>query len=1149
MVVLTEISEESSYNYDVFLSFRGADTRNNFTDHLLKALREASIRTFFDDAEIRIGETLKPELENAIKSSRASVIVLSKNYASSTWCLDELALIMEQRRTSKHIVFPIFYHVMPSDVRKQRNSFGDAMAEHTQRMETELNSEKRSEWAHRIEKWKKALTEVADMKGKEANGRETKLIEEIVKDISSRLELHKRSDIPKLIGMESSVRTITSFLNDASSHTTDVLTICGMAGIGKTHLADYIFKSHYLEFESSCFLEDIERRCTSQKRLLKLQKQLLKDIQATSWMDIDNVKAATSKIENSLFRKRSFLVLDGINDSEQLDALIGTKGIHPGSKIIITSKNGSLTEKCKLFEAQVPPKHTKHLLHGLNDKDSLQLLTWQAFGCHEPNEGDKKKMKKVVQYCKGHPLALKVLGSSFRSEDATWEDILESLGKEINPDIKKVLKISYDSLPSEKDKELFKYIACLFVGEDRKFTEDILKACGICKPSGIKVLVNRCLLTVRSFGELMMHQLLQDMGRDVVRQESPNRPWERSNLWNHEECLDVLQNKQGTAITQGLALDMRTFENDTWKEPSSANMQMFGFRSYPSFSCLWWLVGWVSGMCSSSRKTKGDFETLALSEMRNLKLLQLNYVQLSGSYKNFPHGIRWLCMHGFPLSYIPSDLQMENLVALDLSNSKLQQLWKKPKLLRSLKFLNLSNCRELVRVGHFSGLPLLERLTLARCTSLIEVCESISTCCQKLEILDLSECNKLKELPRSIGKLKKLTQLLIDGCSNLGEFPADNVNMVPRTPKSFASSLPRSLVTLSLKDCNLYNESFPMDFSNLPMLKKLYLDGNPMDSMPDCVRSLTRLETLSFSRCWNLKTVLCAPIQLKRLDVGICTSLEKIKFHPEKSAVPRVIYHPSYTLTEIQHIFKIQALSEIDEEVLCSLGWINIAYLNPCRLSKATWSFQAKKLPAQMIYEHGIFSTYLQGQEVPKWFTQRSSGSLFTLQSSPEKGKIKWLNVCIVHTISSMKEAGPSRIEISNLTKKSSWTYEPMMYLVPEDDAFEDGDEVVVVWLSHWMFGKNEFEDGDKVLINFSVLQSLRIRYVGQGPDYANVREYGISPVYDDGKQKEDALGYYKSWKHIIGGDLSDYKVSPSHYRLKRYFWLLSNQNTGQGVL
>ncbi|MFS7906586.1 hypothetical protein Hanom_Chr01g00061021 [Helianthus anomalus] len=89
-----------------------------------------------------------------------------------------------------------------------------------------------------------------------------------------------------------------------------------------------------------------------------------------------------------------------------------------------------------------------------------------------------------------------------------------------------------------------------------------------------------------------------------------------------------------------------------------------------------------------------------------------------------------------------------------------------------------------------------------------------------------------------------------------------------------------------------------------------------------------------------------------------------------------------------------------------------------------------------------------------------------------------------------------------------------MMYLRPEYDAFEDGDEVVVVWLSHWMFGKNEFEDGDKVRINFSVkhyMSSFGLSYGDEGPEYANVREYGISPVYDDGKQKEDALGYYKS--------------------------------------
>ncbi|KAI7742656.1 hypothetical protein M8C21_025544, partial [Ambrosia artemisiifolia] len=824
----------------------------------LKALHEATIDTFFDDAEIRIGDVLKPELENAIKSSRASIIVLSPNYATSTWCLDELALIMDQ---PKHIVCPVFYHVKPSDVRKQRNSFGDAMAEHKQRMETESDEVKISELGKKIERWKKALTEVADIKGEEANGsrRETIVIEGIVKEISSILELHKRSEIPKLIGMESSVRIISSFLNSASSHTTEFLTIWGMAGIGKTYLADYTFKLHYLEFESSCFLEDIERRCTQPNGLLELQKQLLKDIRVRGWMDIDNVSAATLKIEKSLFRKRTLLVLDGINKFEQLDVLIGTKGLHPGSKIIITSKNGSLTEKCRFF----------------------------------------------------------------------------------------------DTLPSEKDKELFKYIACLFVGEDRKFTEDVLKACGICKSSGIKILISRCLLTVGSSDKLMMHQLLQDMGRDMVRQESPKKPWKRSILWRHEECLDVLQNRQGTIIIQGLVLDMRTFEDETSKESSGANMEKTEFRSFPLFS-------WVH----------------------------------------------------------------------------------------------------------------------------------------------------MLELPRSIGKLKNLTQLLIDGCSNLGKFPvemkdmealkiltADNLNIkshmsssaaaivqaIPRSSMSFVISLPRSLVRLSLRNNNLTDECFPVDFSGLSMLKELYLDNNPINYMPNCVTSLSRLETLSFDGCHNLKTILCAPDILKYLRIYNCYSLEKITFHPEKSAPPEVIYFDASSMTEIQDKFKMQAVSEIDEEVLRSLGW--------------------------MLYEHGIFSTYLQGQEIPKWFTHRSSGSVFTLQSSSESGKIQGLNVCTVSTVSSMTEVGPSRIEIRNLTKNSSWTYQPRMYVLPEDDAFEDGDEVVIVWLSHWMFGENEFEDGD---------------------EYANVREYVINLVYDDdggggggGNRKEDPLDYDKSWKHIISGNIS----------------------------
>ncbi|XP_071718611.1 disease resistance protein L6-like [Rutidosis leptorrhynchoides] len=141
-------------------------------------------------------------------------------------------------------------------------------------------------------------------------------------------------------------------------------------------------------------------------------------------------------------------------------------------------------------------------------------------------------------------LTLEVLGSALYNGDRTLEDIIESLGKELNPDIQKVLKICVDSLTYEKDREMFKHIACFFVGEDRKFTEDILKACGICKSSGVKILINKCLVKVSS-NKLEMHQLFQDMGRDLVRQESPKKQWKHSLLWHHGECFDVLKNKKG----------------------------------------------------------------------------------------------------------------------------------------------------------------------------------------------------------------------------------------------------------------------------------------------------------------------------------------------------------------------------------------------------------------------------------------------------------------------------------------------------------------------------------------------------------------------------------------------------------------------------
>ena len=144
------------WKYDVFLSFRGKDTRNNFTDHLYFALKQKGILTFRDDEKLERGKSISPELSKAIEESKFAIVILSSNYASSTWCLDELTKVIGCIKETGIIVLPIFYNVDPSDVRKQTGTFAQAFAEHEERFKEKME---------KVQKWRDALREVANLSG------------------------------------------------------------------------------------------------------------------------------------------------------------------------------------------------------------------------------------------------------------------------------------------------------------------------------------------------------------------------------------------------------------------------------------------------------------------------------------------------------------------------------------------------------------------------------------------------------------------------------------------------------------------------------------------------------------------------------------------------------------------------------------------------------------------------------------------------------------------------------------------------------------------------------------------------------------------------------------------------------------------------
>ncbi|KAL6328617.1 hypothetical protein AAG906_003302 [Vitis piasezkii] len=413
--------------YDVFLSFRGEDTRRKFTDHLYSALGRRGIRTFRDD-KLREGKAIGPELLKAIEESRSSVIVFSENYARSRWSLDELVKIMECQKDMGRAVFPIFYHVDPSHVRKQEGSFGEAFAGYEEN------------WKDKIPKWRAALTEAANLAGKHLqDGYESNQIKEITDSIFRRLKCKRLDAGANLVGIDSRVKEMILRLHMESSDVR-IVGIYGVGGIGKTTIAKVIYNELSCEFECMSFLENI-REVSNTQGLSHLQNQLLGDIlEGEGSQNINSVAHKASMIKDILLSKRVFMVLDDVDDPSQLEYLLGHREwLGEGSRVIITTRNKhvlAVQEVDDLYEVK-----------GLNFEEACELFSLYAFKQNLPKSDYRNLSRRVVGYCQGLPLALKVLGSLlFKKTIPQWESELNKLDKEPEMKIHNVLKRSYDGL-------------------------------------------------------------------------------------------------------------------------------------------------------------------------------------------------------------------------------------------------------------------------------------------------------------------------------------------------------------------------------------------------------------------------------------------------------------------------------------------------------------------------------------------------------------------------------------------------------------------------------------------------------------------------------------------------------------------------------
>ncbi|XAR49183.1 hypothetical protein NMG60_11032284 [Bertholletia excelsa] len=545
-----------------------------------------------------------------------------------------------------------------------------------------------------------------------------------------------------------------------------------MGGSGKTTIARFVYDSNFLRYERRIFLANIAEMSKQPNGIISIQRQLLEDIKGREER-VNNIYEGISKIKNALQCRRILLVLDDIDAIDQLEAIVGVRNwLHPGSKIIITTRYEQLirAHNVKVYKTQM-----------LNFEESLELFSWHAFKQNYPNEEYEEISKRVIAHCGGLPLAIKILSFALvgRSKDV-WKSQLEKLETIPDNQILAKLKISYDYL-DYCDKEIFLHIACFFVGKDADYVVSILDGCDLHAKVGLQNLIDRYLLTIeecvdwktrRKRKELKMHNLIQKMGRDIVRQESPQELGRRSRIWDHNSSSYILREKIGTNQIEGLIYNINILSRADYggSKPflyrTLNPLKKFALNIFPSY-----LIG-VNSRNSNEESLKTD----AFTKMHNLKLLQLNYVQLSGSYERFPKRLRWLCWRGFPLPSIPNDFLLERLVILEMLESNLKNVWNGTKNLQCLKILDVSSSKSLTCTPNFSFVTRLEILLLENCTSLVEIHESIGLL-KRLDFLNLRNCNSLSYLPRSIGRLRSLKTLDISGCSNLEELPTEMMNM------------------------------------------------------------------------------------------------------------------------------------------------------------------------------------------------------------------------------------------------------------------------------------------------------------------------------------------------------------------------------------